>query len=66
MILDGLAWLGITWDEGPFFQGGYGDRHRADAERLLARDQAYRCFCTKEELDAQRARGRQDRDAFPL
>ena len=56
VILEGLSWLGITYDEGPFFQGGYGDRHRADAEAMLARDQAYRCFCTKEELDAQRAR----------
>jgi len=56
VILEGLSWLGITYDEGPFFQGGYGDRHRADAEAMLGRDQAYRCFCTKEELDAQRAR----------
>jgi glutamyl-tRNA synthetase len=56
VILDGLGWLGITWDEGPFFQGEYGSRHRADAERLLAEGKAYRCFCTREELDAQRAR----------
>jgi glutamyl-tRNA synthetase len=56
VILDGLAWLGITWDEGPFFQGEYGPKHRADAERLLAEGKAYRCFCTREELDAQRAR----------
>ena len=56
VILDGLGWLGITWDEGPFFQGEYGARHRADAERLLAEGKAYRCFCTREELDAQRAR----------
>jgi glutamyl-tRNA synthetase len=56
VILDGLGWLGITWDEGPFFQGEYGPRHRADAERLLAEGKAYRCFCTREELDAQRAR----------
>jgi glutamyl-tRNA synthetase len=55
VILDGLKWLGITWDEGPYFQGGYGDRHRADAERLVASGRAYRCFCTKEELDAARA-----------
>ncbi|MEO8295176.1 MAG: glutamate--tRNA ligase [Gemmatimonadota bacterium] len=54
VILDGLAWLGITWEEGPFFQGGYTDRHRADAERLLAGGKAYRCFCTREELEAQR------------
>ena len=54
VILDGLTWLGITWDEGPFFQGQYTARHRADAERLLAEGKAYRCFCTREELDAQR------------
>jgi glutamyl-tRNA synthetase len=55
VILEGLTWLGVTWDEGPFFQGAFGDRHRADAERLLAAGAAYRCFCTREELDAQRA-----------
>jgi glutamyl-tRNA synthetase len=56
VILDGLNWLGITWDEGPFFQGAYASRHEADAERLLAEGKAYRCFCTREELDAQRAK----------
>src|SRR6476661_4036657 len=56
VILDGLTWLGITWDEGPYFQGEYGPKHRADAEGLLAEGKAYRCFCTREELDAQRAR----------
>ena len=55
VILDGLSWLGITWDEGPCFQGGYGDRHRADAESLVAAGKAYRCFCTRQELDAARA-----------
>ena len=55
VILDGLSWLGITWDEGPLFQGEYAARHQADAERLLAEGKAYRCFCTREELDAQRA-----------
>ena len=54
VILDGLKWLGIGWDEGPFFQGAYTDRHRADAERLVGEGKAYRCFCTREELDAQR------------
>ncbi len=56
VILDGLRWLGITWDEGPYFQGSYADRHRADAERLLASGHAYRDFLTAEELDAERAR----------
>jgi glutamyl-tRNA synthetase len=56
VILDGLRWLGITWDEGPYFQGEYAARHQADAERLLAEGKAYRCFCTREELDAQRGK----------
>lgn len=55
VILDGLGWLGITWNEGPYFQGAYAERHRADAERLLTEGKAYRCFCTREELDVQRA-----------
>ncbi|MFL5401787.1 MAG: glutamate--tRNA ligase, partial [Gemmatimonadales bacterium] len=72
VILDGLTWLGITWDEGPFFQGEYAARHQADAERLLAQGKAYRCFCTREELDAQRAKAeatggfRYDRRCFTL
>jgi glutamyl-tRNA synthetase len=54
VILDGLRWLGVEWDEGPVFQGACGARHRADAERLLAAGKAYRCFCTTADLDAQR------------
>ena len=64
VILDGLEWLGIPWDEGPFFQGAHADRHRADAERLLAAGRAYRCFCTREELDAQRARAEAAGETF--
>ncbi len=64
VILDGLAWLGITHDEGPFFQGTYGARHQADAERLLEAGQAYRCFCTREELDALRAEAERSGTAF--
>jgi len=56
VILDGLTWLGISWDEGPYFQGEYAPRHLADAERLLAAGKAYRCFCTREALDTQRGR----------
>ena len=64
VILDGLTWLGITWDEGPFFQGEYGPRHQADAERLVAEGKAYRCYCTKAELDAQRAAAEAAGSAF--
>ena len=64
VILEGLQWLGITWDEGPFFQGAYGDRHRSDATRLLAEGKAYRCFCTREDLDEQRARAEARKEGF--
>ena len=64
VILDGLAWLGIDWDEGPYFQGAEGARHRTDAERLLGTGAAYRCFCTREELDAMRAGADAAKSAF--
>jgi glutamyl-tRNA synthetase len=53
-ILDGLEWLGIDYDEGPYFQTEFSDDHNRAATRLLAEGKAYRCFCTKEELDAKR------------
>ncbi len=64
VILDGLTWLGLAWDEGPYFQGADVARHRADAERLLAEGKAYRCFCTTETLDAQRKAAEAARSAF--
>jgi glutamyl-tRNA synthetase len=53
-ILDGLTWLGIEWDEGPFFQMQRLERYAAAVEQLLAAGHAYRCYCTPEELDAKR------------
>ena len=44
VILDGLTWLGVDWDEGPFFQSEGVERHRADATRLLEEGKAYRDF----------------------
>ena len=41
IILDGMHWLGLTWDEGPHFQAEGLERHRADADRLVAEGQAY-------------------------
>ncbi len=68
-ILDGLHWLGLTWDEGPEVAGQaargpyapYRQMQRlpsyaAAADRLLAADLAYRCYCTPDELDAERRR----------
>ncbi|MDA8164450.1 MAG: glutamate--tRNA ligase [Desulfobacteraceae bacterium] len=53
-IIDGLTWLGIDWDEGPYFQTAHAAEHVAAANRLLAESKAYKCFCTKEELEAKR------------
>jgi len=64
-ILDGMTWLGLDWDEGPFFQMQRLERYQEAAERLIAAGHAYRCWATKEELDAlrerQRARGEKPR-----
>lgn len=63
-ILEGMAWLGLDWDEGPFHQADGLERHRADALRLLETGQAYRCFCTPEELQAKRERAQGEQQAF--
>ena len=47
-ILDGLGWLGVSWDEGPFFQSEGLERHKAAALSLLESGQAYRDFSTRE------------------
>jgi glutamyl-tRNA synthetase len=56
VILDGMEWLGLTPDEGPFYQTKRMDRYAAVIQEMLAADKAYRCYCTKEELEAMRAR----------
>ncbi len=53
-ILEGMRWLGLTWDEGPFFQSQRLPLYHATADKLLASGHAYRCFCTKEELEQRR------------
>ena len=61
-ILDSFRWLNIDWDEGPEIGGPYGPYrqserqhiYRAQLERLIAEDKVYPCFCTQEELAAQR------------
>ncbi|HEX2077228.1 MAG TPA: glutamate--tRNA ligase [Longimicrobium sp.] len=59
-ILDGMTWVGLTWDEGPFHQADGLPRHQADARRMLAEGSAYRCFCTPEELAAKREQMKQE------
>jgi len=71
IICEALKWLGIDWDEGPAFKdepehGKYGPYKQSqrrnlylqEAERLLREGKAYKCFCTKEELDEERERAR--------
>lgn len=53
-ILDGMSWLGLNWDEGPFYQMQRMDRYKEVIQKLLAEDKAYYCYCSKEELDAMR------------
>jgi len=56
-ILVGLRWLGITWDEGPYHQTDRMELYRAAAQRLINSGHAYHCFCTREQLEQQRAQG---------
>ncbi|HRY11786.1 MAG: glutamate--tRNA ligase [Actinobacteria bacterium] len=66
-LLDTLRWLHLDWDEGPEVGGPYGpyrqsqrlDTYSAVAEQLLDEGKAYRCYCTPEELEAQRERARE-------
>jgi glutamyl-tRNA synthetase len=64
-ILEAMRWLGLDYDEGPFFQMQRLARYHEVTERLLEEGKAYRCWCTPEELDAmreaQRARGEKTR-----
>ena len=54
-ILDGMAWLGLDHDEGPFFQTERVDRYREVIDQWLEEGKAYHCYCSKEEIDALRA-----------
>jgi len=61
-IIENLKWLGIEWSEGPDIGGNYGPYRQSQRlesyakylEKLLAEDKAYHCFCSEEELEAQR------------
>ncbi|MCK5944420.1 MAG: glutamate--tRNA ligase, partial [Planctomycetes bacterium] len=80
IILEGLAWLGIDWDEGPSFDAGdrtcgggdYGpyfqmqrlDRYEAAAARLLADGHAYRCYCSPERIEQVREQQKAEKSSF--
>ncbi|HET9597391.1 MAG TPA: glutamate--tRNA ligase [Anaeromyxobacteraceae bacterium] len=71
-ILDAMTWLGLDWDEGPdkggphapYFQTQRLDVYRAYAERLVQQGKAFACYCTKEELEAGRARAEAEKRQF--
>jgi len=54
-ILDGLTWMGIDWDEGPFFQSQRKNLYREQAEKLVEKGLAYYCFCTPEDIARRKA-----------
>lgn len=64
-ILDGMAWLGIDWDEGPYYQMQRMARYKAVVDQLLEEGHAYYCYASKDELEvmreAQKARGEKPR-----
>ncbi len=72
IILRAMRWLGLDWDEGPEVGGDFGpyaqterlDLYREAAERLLAEGKAYPCFCTPEQLEADREAARARKDPF--
>lgn len=80
IILEGLTWLGVDWDEGPEFDagdrscggGGYGpyfqmerlDRYAATAQQLLASGHAYRCYCSAQRIEQVRERQKAEKSSF--
>lgn len=54
IILDGMKWLGLDWDEGPFRQTERMDIYRDHVDRLLKSGKAYYCYCSPEELESRR------------
>lgn len=59
-ILDGMHWLGLNWDEGPFYQMQRMDRYKEIIQKMLSEGSAYYCYCTKDELDAMREQQMQE------
>jgi glutamyl-tRNA synthetase len=72
LIYESLAWLGLNWDEGPDVGGAYGpyrqserlELYREQAARLIKEGKAYRCYCTAEELDAERRQAQAEKRAY--
>lgn len=63
-ILDGLTWLGLDWDGDVVYQMARSQRHKEVAEELVKQGKAYYCYCTPEELAAQRAEAEANKQVF--
>src|SRR5215467_3991944 len=59
-ILQGLSWLGLNSDEGPYYQTQRVDLYKKAAQKLIDSGAAYHCFCTKEELDQRRGKAAEE------
>jgi len=66
VILDGLQWLGLDWDEEAYFQSHFEQRHAEVANLLIDRGAAYRCYLTPEELKSRREKAQAERRPFRL
>ena len=53
-ILEGMTWLGLEWDEGPFYQTESFPLYKQQVQRLLDEGKAYKCYCRAEELEEKR------------
>lgn len=53
-IMDGMQWLDLSWDEGPYYQTQRFDRYKSLIQQLLDQDMAYKCFCSAQELETMR------------
>jgi glutamyl-tRNA synthetase len=62
-ILDALKWLGVDWDEGPYYQSERLENYKPYIAKLLDNGYAYRCFCTPEELEKERERAMAEKRA---
>ncbi|MCW3797343.1 glutamate--tRNA ligase [Sphingomonas sp. BN140010] len=65
-ILDGMRWLDLDWDGHEYYQSQFWARHAEVAHELLAKGQAYRCYLTQEELQAQREAAQAERRPFRI
>src|SRR6266576_2482845 len=59
-ILQGLRWLGLDWDEGPYYQTQRLNLYLAAADRLIESGAAYYCFCSKEDLEQRRKKATEE------